>query len=267
MCLLSSVKICVKILLGFSSNNTTTNVKRVWHFLHSPSILCADKKPPPPPLGSVVCVSLSLSRYKSREILLIKWSTKRCPRTSSRAVANSECVLRDKTFPHCCSYANCQDTAEEFTKLYRHHPKALESCIIALDARENVVCGCIRLSIDEIPRSNADNFLHVPEKDECYVSTVCVSERRAGKGVGTRLLEEAETFARKYQKTRLTLEVLNGNPAERLYRRFGFEPVEETGAAWCVASCLSCVFIGKREHGKFGRVKMEKTLTYDNTTL
>ena len=94
------------------------------------------------------------------------------------------------------------------------------------------MCGCIRLSIDEIPRSNADNFLHVPEKDECYVSTVCVSERARGKGVGTRFLEEAETFARKYQKTRLTLEVLNGNPAERLYRRFGFEPVEETGAAW-----------------------------------
>ena len=171
-----------------------------------------------------------------------------------------------KHFLNCCSFANCEETAEEFTELYRNHPKALESCIIALDTN-NVVCGCIRLSIDEIPRSKADDFLHVPEKDECYVSTVCVSERARGKGVGTRLLEEAETFARKYQKTRLGLEVLNGNPAERLYRRFGFEPVEETGAAWCVASCLSCVFLGKREHGKFGRVKMEKTLTYDNTTL
>ena len=95
-----------------------------------------------------------------------------------------------KHFLNCCSYANCQDTAEEFTKLYRHHPKALESCIIALDARENVVCGCIRLSIDEIPRSNADNFLHVPEKDECYVSTVSCERRARGKGVGTRLLEE-----------------------------------------------------------------------------
>ena len=217
--------------------------------------------------GSVVCVSLSLSIQEQRDTTN-KMEYKALSANefeSCRELLNA--FYGTKHFLNCCSYANCQDTAEEFTKLYRHHPKALESCIIALDARENVVCGCIRLSIDEIPRSNADNFLHVPEKDECYVSTVCVSERARGKGVGTRLLEEAETFARKYQKTRLTLEVLNGNPAERLYRRFGFEPVEETGAAWCVASCLSCVFFGKREHGKFGRVKMEKTLTYDNTTL
>ena len=96
-----------------------------------------------------------------------------------------------KHFLNCCSFANCEETAEEFTELYRNHPNALESCIIALDTRaNNVVCGCIRLFIDEIPRSKADDFLHVPEKDECYVGTVCVSERAQGKGVGTRLLEE-----------------------------------------------------------------------------
>lgn len=47
------------------------------------------------------------------------------------------------------------------------------------------------------------------------------------KGVGGALLEEAENLAKQLGCDRMSLEVLDHNPAKRLYRRKGFEPRSE----------------------------------------
>ena len=122
------------------------------------------------------------------------------------------------------------------------------------------VIGCIKVSVTEYPRTSSDDFIHTPKPEEAYVSTLCVSSQARGKGVGGRLLEHAEALARKLNKKKLTLEVLNANPAERLYARFGFERVHEGKAEKCLNDFFACCLVGKREHGKYGRTKMEKTL-------
>lgn len=44
-----------------------------------------------------------------------------------------------------------------------------------------------------------------------------------GQGVGEKLLEGVEKYARERGFAKMTLEVFEGNPAKRLYMRFGFE--------------------------------------------
>lgn len=53
---------------------------------------------------------------------------------------------------------------------------------------------------------------------------IIVDEKYRGKGAGTKLLEELIALAReRFQIRLLHLEVYEGNPAIRLYRRLGFE--------------------------------------------
>lgn len=62
--------------------------------------------------------------------------------------------------------------------------------------------------------------------DEAYVQTIGVRPDRQGEGVGTALLSELVDEAGRRGARRLALEVRADNPrAQRLYARFGFEPV------------------------------------------
>ena len=65
--------------------------------------------------------------------------------------------------------------------------------------------------------------LHTTKPGEAYIDQVMVSSAARGKGVGTKLLEWAETLARENNCSHLALEVLNGNPAKKLYERFGLQ--------------------------------------------
>ena len=59
------------------------------------------------------------------------------------------------------------------------------------------------------------------------VITLSVAEGERGRGVGSRLLDAAEAFARSQGADTLCLEVMPGNDRARaLYERLGFEPVE-----------------------------------------
>ena len=63
----------------------------------------------------------------------------------------------------------------------------------------------------------------------------------------------------------MSLGVVNGNPARRLYERFGFVAVERgRGCRQCVddacMNCMICSFFGMA-HGECGGVMMEKPLT------
>ena len=61
--------------------------------------------------------------------------------------------------------------------------------------------------------------------DEEELLLIAVDPRHRGRGIGGRLLERFIAAAEARGATRLFLEMRDGNPAESLYRRVGFEPI------------------------------------------
>jgi GNAT superfamily N-acetyltransferase len=55
------------------------------------------------------------------------------------------------------------------------------------------------------------------------VHDIAVLDEHRGAGIGARLIDSAEAWAREQGFARLSLEVLDENPARRLYERQGFE--------------------------------------------
>ena len=55
-----------------------------------------------------------------------------------------------------------------------------------------------------------------------WIDELFVEASHRGQGIGTQLLDLAETIAREHQAQFLHLEVSHGNPAVELYRRRGF---------------------------------------------
>jgi ribosomal protein S18 acetylase RimI-like enzyme len=63
--------------------------------------------------------------------------------------------------------------------------------------------------------------------DEIFLSSIEIAPEFQNRGIGTRLIRELlDECDRKRLSTRLF--VLKVNPAQRLYERLGFEPIEET---------------------------------------
>lgn len=64
--------------------------------------------------------------------------------------------------------------------------------------------------------------------DLVYIEALAVAESRRGRGVGTRLLADAEDWARSRGRSRIALHVLVANTgARRLYERTGFRAARE----------------------------------------
>jgi ribosomal protein S18 acetylase RimI-like enzyme len=111
------------------------------------------------------------------------------------------------------------------------------------------------------PKSPMDG-LHKTKPGEAYIDQVMVSSDARGRGVGTKLLEWAEALARERDAKVLSLEVLNGNPARRLYERFG---LTEQPAGFCTRCCISPLFIccfASQHYGcsHWGSILMTKNL-------
>ena len=58
--------------------------------------------------------------------------------------------------------------------------------------------------------------------DTAYISNIAVTADLRGQGIGWKLLESAEEWARAHGKGSLSLHVAASNPARHLYERFGF---------------------------------------------
>lgn len=66
------------------------------------------------------------------------------------------------------------------------------------------------------------------EGDGLYIDAICVSDTMRGKGVGTALLRQAETFLQQSGGSMLLLHVENSNKnARRLYERVGYVRLEK----------------------------------------
>lgn len=92
---------------------------------------------------------------------------------------------------------------------------------LSIVAEENGrVIGYLCLAIESI-----GSFVREDVRRVAYVREIIVEEGRRGGGVGGRLMEEAESFARARKLKRLMLGVLAGNDRARLfYQEFGMAP-------------------------------------------
>ncbi|WFL76572.1 GNAT family N-acetyltransferase [Altererythrobacter arenosus] len=64
---------------------------------------------------------------------------------------------------------------------------------------------------------------HAPGEEELLL--IAVTPEQRGRGLGRKLLSHLARDARERGAERIFLEMRSNNPAERLYRDFGFEPI------------------------------------------
>jgi len=108
--------------------------------------------------------------------------------------------------------------------------------------------------------------LHTPEKGEAYVDWIAVLPRARGKGVGTKLMAWCEEVAMAKGATRMTLGVINGNPAIRLYERIGYVKQTQSGSDRCWTCLFMCLCFGRPYgccHPEWGGMMMEKPMLHD----
>ena len=66
-----------------------------------------------------------------------------------------------------------------------------------------------------------------PGRGELYIDGIAVSASARGRGIGTALLQEAETIARENGFDKVRLDVIDSNlGAQRLYQRLGYQVTE-----------------------------------------
>lgn len=155
-------------------------------------------------------------------------------------------------------YFMCATTRNEFAAPYRKFPQHMSLGAVAVRT-DGAVVGLLQLSQTNSPRDPFTRCLHVVEPDECYIEHVVVAADCRGQGVGTKLLEWSEKRALELGAKKLTLGVVNGNPAQRLYERFGFQVKEVATCSHACTSCIACCLLGL-PHGQCGAVSMEKPL-------
>jgi ribosomal protein S18 acetylase RimI-like enzyme len=159
----------------------------------------------------------------------------------------------------CCLCFPVADMDGRIRRFYEKHPERLPMCGVAV-GRDGTPLGYVQLAIH--PMNDKDG-LHTTKPGETYIEQISVSAEARGKGIGKLLLEWAEARAREHKSTVVTLSVLSGNPARRLYERFGFEAIPVDGCEECVNCCVVSLLVG-RPYGAcdphWGVVDMRKTL-------
>ena len=90
-------------------------------------------------------------------------------------------------------------------------------------------CRCLVMDEALIPPAGAADaagfVLSRTAADEEELLLIAVRPALRGRGIGSALIERFIAEARLRGVTRLFLEMREGNPAEALYRNYGFEPV------------------------------------------
>eukprot|EP00553_Chaetoceros_curvisetus_P004092 CAMPEP_0204623118 /NCGR_PEP_ID=MMETSP0717-20131115/8841_1 /ASSEMBLY_ACC=CAM_ASM_000666 /TAXON_ID=230516 /ORGANISM="Chaetoceros curvisetus" /LENGTH=194 /DNA_ID=CAMNT_0051638071 /DNA_START=122 /DNA_END=706 /DNA_ORIENTATION=- len=149
-----------------------------------------------------------------------------------------------------CPYIWCPPTKEDFEDIYNSSPDRCSTYGLAIREADQLVVGVITLRQGGQKSRWDEQMIHKPDSKELYVDHIAVTKEARGMGVGTKLLLWAEEKAKERGATKLSLGVVNGNPAKRLYDRFGFE---DTKTDCFISSC----FVG-RPHGQLGAIFMEK---------
>ena len=149
-------------------------------------------------------------------------------------------------------------SVKSLTKQYNKHPEYMVCAAIALDSETNAPLGFIQTGYKGMPVD-----MHTCKPGECYVNSIAVLSQARGKGVGTKLLQWGEDLAREKGSDRMTLAVINGNPAKRLYERYGFAKKDVDCVEGSIGCCFISCFLGRPYgfcHSEWGGDDMEKKL-------
>ena len=124
-----------------------------------------------------------------------------------------------KAFCLVCPYSWEPESLESFAHFYRLHPETMRGTAVAVREDTGEVVGVIATATHGQPRSPEDAQMHATKPGE---------------------LRWARRHAEAQNCVELTLGVVNGNPAIRLYEREGFEsvPVDACEAA-CTCLCIT----------------------------
>ena len=158
----------------------------------------------------------------------------------------------------CCCFPVAEEPGGEISQFYAKHPERLPFTGLAVS--DGVPLGFVMLAAYPM---NDRHGLHTNKPGEAYVEMIGVAAAARGKGIGKALLGWAQAKAREGGCTELSLTVLNGNPAIRLYERFGFKAVETDEVDKCCNACCTLCLVGRPygfcdEH--FGATEMRKPL-------
>lgn len=158
-----------------------------------------------------------------------------------------------------CPYSLCPDSASEFSELYDEEPRLRAFTGLAVRQSDGVALGFVQMSVPELPQSAANRLLHTLREGECYIEQIAVLPEARGQGAGSAMMRWCEDVARGHGSKFMSLSVVKGNPAARLYERFGFETVEQGGLSSCCTALLVCCLLGM-PHMRCGADYMEKPL-------
>ena len=169
-------------------------------------------------------------------------------------------AFRAKRFLGCCAtHPSLKSMRRNFSKRYPDDKLKL-TCLAIQDEK---IVGMIQLTKKGLPMYSGQPC----ERDEMRIELLAVDEAYRRQGIGSTLLRWAESKARSTKKIkRLTLEVVRGNHAVALFKKFGFEvanALDEDCFAYFGAAGWTCCKYG-RPYGfcnpEWGYFRMEKDL-------
>ena len=177
---------------------------------HFPPPFPQPKPPSRIDLDNIIIESL----YDRRQRATTNEETKRVNR-EEKELAN----LLIGTFSACgCVPVEMSD--KEYVKQVSWPVEKLRIGAVACDSNGTPM-GIVQLALAGHP-----NELRPVKDGQCYVYYLVVKEEYRGRGVGTKLLQWSKETALEHGASFLTLDMVRGNPAHTLYKRFGFE-IEE----------------------------------------
>eukprot|EP00933_Yihiella_yeosuensis_P081973 TRINITY_DN956_c1_g3_i1.p1 TRINITY_DN956_c1_g3~~TRINITY_DN956_c1_g3_i1.p1 ORF type:complete len:231 (-),score=26.88 TRINITY_DN956_c1_g3_i1:154-846(-) len=135
---------------------------------------------------------------------------------------------------------------------YYYPDSKVAGCAIAIRGSDNKILGFIQTQKykecgDASFQPCFPCFMHeVKHQGEIYVEKIALCKESRGQGVGTRLLKWVEQHARDNHCTEITLDVIYGNPAIRLYEREGYVIQKQQCCNALTSVCMGRILMGAR---------------------
>ena len=146
----------------------------------------------------------------------------------------------------CICPLSCLSSEADHRREHQGWPADKQSLGAVAVGVDGEIIGIVQMALHGHPAT-----LHPVKPGECYIEHLAVTASARGQGVGTKLLAWCEATARARGAAYLSLEVVNGNPAIRLYEREGFVSVPQDPVGACCSALFVALCFG-RVYGCFG---------------
>ena len=160
----------------------------------------------------------------------------------------------------CCCFPGTESVADVSSR-YTKCPAKLGVSAVA-KGEDGSVLGVLLMAEYGMPVYPPG--LHSNKPGEMYIEQLAVSSAARGQGIGGMLIDWGESVARQRGAKMLSLGVLNGNPAIRLYEKKGFVKKQSDPCDTCCSIIIICWLMG-RPYGlcspHVGGMDMQKPLS------